>query len=191
MPSTTDDDLDFSELTDDQIVGLAVALAREAMRRNPALQAAFAQSLLDERDRVEAAARGGEQAKRDEAARIEQQAKAAGDAEARERERQRVHDALAAYLRAGAAIIGHRPQDVTLMWDRTPHQTRGKAPKLRLNPLRQQWSLVEYDVTAEDIHTSPGLRSKRAALLPWCREASAAIQALGIDRTTTLRGIDA
>lgn len=72
-----EEELDFSDLTDDQIVELAVALAREAMRRNPALAAAFEQSLLDERARVEAAARGTEQAKRAAAAELEAQAKRA------------------------------------------------------------------------------------------------------------------
>ncbi|RPE74665.1 hypothetical protein [Vulcaniibacterium tengchongense] len=184
----SDDGLDFSELSDDQIVELAVALAREAMRRNPALQAAFSRALLDERERIEAAARGSAQAKRAEAARLERQARAAAEAVANERERRRVQDALIAYLRAGAAIVGNQAENMSLIWDRDPIQARGKAPKLRLNLGRQTWSLVEYEVASGELYTSPGLRDARPALLAWCREAAAAIQALGIDRTTQIRG---
>lgn len=185
------DDLDFSELSDDQIVALGVALAREAMRRNPALEAAFAQSVLDERERVEAAARGSALGKRAEAARIEQQSRAAAEAQAKERERRRVHAAAAAYLRAGAAILGHRAVDLTLIWDTDSQQTRGTAPKLRLNLARQKWSLVEFDVTADELYTSPGLRDKRADLMPWCREAAAAMSSLEVSRTITIRGDEA
>lgn len=45
------DELDFSGLSDDQLVELAIAIAKEAARRNPALQAAFAEALATERRR--------------------------------------------------------------------------------------------------------------------------------------------
>jgi len=187
------DDLDFSELSDDQIVELAVALAREAMRRNPALQAAFGQALLDERSRVEAAERGTEAARRAEALRIEQQAKVAEEAAARERERQRVRHALASYLRAGAAIIGHDPCNLTLVWE-TSCLARGVNPRVRLSlgslGARATWFLVDYGVPDGVLYTSPGMRNKQELLLPWCREVAAAITALGIQRPTQLQGIE-
>ncbi|MHB1057260.1 MAG: hypothetical protein ACYC0F_05190 [Rhodanobacter sp.] len=190
MP-TSDDGLDFSGLSDDQIVELAVALAREAMFRNPALQAAFSQALLDERERVEAASRGNAKAKMAEVERVERQAAAAAEAISRESERKRVHGALAAYLRAGAEIVGQKPADITLIWDCDSLQARGEPPRLRINLGRQTWSLVDYDVAGDYVYTSPGLHGKRAALEPWCRETSAALSALGIGKTTKLRGIDA
>lgn len=190
MP-TSDEQLDFSELSDDQVVELATALAREAMRRNPALQAAFAQSILDERERLEAAARGSHRVKKAEAEKVERQAQSAAVAQAQERERLRVHSALLSYLHAGAKILGLPPRDIALIWDLDPLQARGKAPKLRLNLVRQKWSFVEYEVSASDLHTTPGLRKKRAALLPWCREVSAAAMALEIKKSVIIRGDEA
>jgi hypothetical protein len=46
------DDLDFSALTDDQLVGLFRALLREAASRNPALQAAMQGAMLDEGEKA-------------------------------------------------------------------------------------------------------------------------------------------
>ncbi len=48
------DELDFSGLSDDQLVELAIAIAKEAARRNPALQAAFAEALATEREKIDA-----------------------------------------------------------------------------------------------------------------------------------------
>lgn len=189
----SDSELDFSELTDDQVVELAVALAREAMSRNPALQAAFRQALLDERARVEAAERGSEKARKAEEHRIEQQAQAAAEAVLRERERQRVRGALSSYLSAGAAITGHEARNITLVWE-TSCLARKSNPRLRLAlgalGANANWFLVDYGVPDDVLYTSPGLRAKEPQLLAWCREASAAITALGIDRTTQLKGIE-
>lgn len=56
------DELDFSGLSDDQLVELAIAIAKEAARRNPALQAAFAEALATEREKIPATAhRQGQQ----------------------------------------------------------------------------------------------------------------------------------
>ncbi|MCV6328583.1 hypothetical protein [Pseudomonas aeruginosa] len=54
------DELDFSGLSDDQLVELAIAIAKEAARRNPALQAAFAEALATEREKIDARLRGAE-----------------------------------------------------------------------------------------------------------------------------------
>jgi len=192
MP-TSEDGLDFSGLSDDQIVEMAVGLAREAMRRNPALEAAFAQALLDERERVEAARRGTEQARKDEARRIETQAKAAEGALVRERERRRVHDALAGYLRQASTITGIELAELVLVWE-TRSQIRRPNPRLRLalGPMgaRSNWFLVDYGVPVDEFHASPGMRARGAALLAWCREAAAAFTALGIERTMELKGIE-
>lgn len=101
--------------------------------------------------------------------------------------------ALASYLRAGAAIVGHDPANITLVWE-TSCLARGVNPRVRLSlgPLgaHAKWFLVDYGVPDDVLYTSPGMRSKEALLLPWCREVAAAITALGIQRPTELKGIE-
>jgi hypothetical protein len=187
------DDLDLSDLSDDQVVGLAVALAREAMRRNPALQAAFQQAIIDERARVEAAANGTARVKQAALQRIREQAERAELEVQRERLRRRVQDALAGYLCQAAAITGRPPAELTLVWKRRDF-TRGSGPRLQLNAGATgedaSWHLVDFLEASQQLHTSPGLHDKHATLLPWAREACAAIRALGIDRATVIKGIE-
>lgn len=187
------DELDFSELSDDQVIELAVALAREAMSRNPALQAAFAQSLLDERERAQAAARGRGRMKLAETARIEQQAAQAAAEVARERERKRVQNALGQYLLAASAIISKPPAQLTMVWKRSDFG-RGDGPRLQLNQgvtgIDASWHLADYVEQQQRLYTSPALHRLQAELLPWCRETCAAIRALGVDRTAIIRGIE-
>ncbi|HMQ97243.1 MAG TPA: hypothetical protein PKC42_04050 [Candidatus Nanoperiomorbaceae bacterium] len=188
-----EEELDFSDLTDDQIVELAVALAREAMRRNPALAAAFEQSLLDERARVEAAARGTEQAKRAAAAELEAQAKRAEAARQKEQLRRRQQTILAEYLRRAALVIGKPAADITLVWNLS-HFERGKGPKLQINQgatgTDTRWHLVDYVPATDQLYTSPGLHKKHADLLPWCRETVAAIHALNLRKSIAIKGIE-
>ena len=56
-------DLDFSGLTDDQVVELARAAAREAVLRNPAAKAALEQAIATEAEQLDAEAKGGAAAK--------------------------------------------------------------------------------------------------------------------------------
>jgi len=183
-------ELDFSDLTDDQIVELAVGLAREAMRRNPALQIAFQQALLDEKERVEAAMRGSARAKAVERKRIEEQAARADIERQKEIERKRRHDALAAYLRRAADIMGRDVKTLSLVW--VPQEIGEWRPYLRIVTgnagVYSQWYLVNYDVQKEYLRTSPGLHNTHDDLLPWARETAATIRALGIGRETVIRG---
>lgn len=184
--------LDFSELSDDQIVELGAALAQEALRRSPATAAAFAQALLDEKERVEAAIRGAAEAKKQEAAAIREQSRRAEAQLARERQRQRVQAALAAYLSSCAAIIGRQAADITLVWLCDGLHPAG--PRLQVNlgatGERAPWHLINYLPGRQQLNTSPGLRNRHADILPWCREAVAAITALGVQKTTVIRGIE-
>jgi len=187
MHGCDDDDLGLSALTDDQLVELGIAVAREALSRNPAMQAAFAQSMLDERARVEAAAQGAEKARDAEAKRIAKQAEVAFEHEARERQRLKVQGAMAEYLRRGAEIIGQAPSNITLVW--TTSNIPRTRPRLQLSlGKKSSWHLVDYGASDDELYTSPGLRPKRVELLPWCREASAAIRALGVDRDMSVNG---
>lgn len=187
------DDLDFSELSDDQLVELAVALAREAMRRNPALQAAFAQALLDERERVEAAARGGARAKREAAQQLEEEMHRAAAAMAREQRRRRVQAALAAYLGRLAELLGKPVGEMTLVW-KPKDFGRGPGPRLQVNQgttgAEARWHLLDFVELDQRLYTSPGLHGRQADLLPWCREAAAAVHALGVKGTIVIKGAE-
>ncbi len=188
------ENLDFSDLSDDQIVGLAVALAQEAMRRNPALSAAFAQALLDERERVEAAARGSQQAKQHAARVIAEQAEKAELEVQRERLRQQRQAALAQYLRRAADITGRAVSELTLVWKRHEDFQPKSGPHLQLNAgatgASSSWHLVNYSERTQQLRTSPALHVKQADLLPWAREVCAAVRALGVDHTTVIKGIE-
>lgn len=188
--------LDFSDLTDDQIVELAIGLARESMRRNPALAAAFQQALLDEKERVEAAARGSAAAKKAAALAVER--KASEDAARIERERiaaqeqARIKNALSACLYAGARIAGKPAEAVTLVWV-TRHYCK-PGVQLLLNQgtagADANWHYIKYLADSKTLHVSPGLHAKKAEAEAWAQEACATIRALGITRTTVLKGVE-
>ncbi|WP_218777862.1 hypothetical protein, partial [Pseudomonas aeruginosa] len=74
------DELDFSGLSDDQLVQLAIAIAKEAARRNPALQASFPEALATEREKIVARLRGAERARQYEIQHSERLAHAASKA---------------------------------------------------------------------------------------------------------------
>ena len=186
--------LDFSDLNDDQLVELAVELAREAMRRNPALVAAFEQALLDEYERVAAAARGAEKAKKAAAAVLEAQTERAEALRHRELLRRREQDALAEYLRQVADIIGKPVDQLTLVWNKNPWG-RDKGPKIQVDSGavgvgNAMWHLVDYLTEKQQLYTSPGLHDKQAELLPWCREVHAVITALDIRQRVAIKGIE-
>jgi hypothetical protein len=186
-------DLDFSDLSDDQLVELAIALAREAMHRNPALTAAFGKAVVDERERVEAAARGTDRVKRQAVQKIEEQARAAEEERQRELFRRRDRDALAAYLRRAAAMVGRPVAGLTLVWKRSDFG-RGAGRRLQLNAGATgedaSWHLIDYAEGAQRLHTSPGLAAAATEMLAWARETCAAVRALGIDRTIIVKGIE-
>lgn len=173
------DGLDFSGLTDDQIVELAAALAHEALMRNPALAAAFEQALVTEKEKAEALARGAAAAR----ARALQELQAIGQrAEAeqqRELLRQKRRDALAVFVREAARITGRPLSELTMTWHADEY---GKGPHLCLNAgttgRQASWHLVSYRPREQALRTSPGLRGKSGELLQWAREAAAAAAAI-------------
>lgn len=184
------DGLDFSGLTDDQIVELAVALAHEALIRSPAVGRAFEKALVTEKERVEAIARGAAAAR----ARTIQELQAIGQrAEAeqqRELLRQKRQAAFAVFLRDAAKITGRPLFALTLTWNRDEF---GKGPHLCLNAgttgANASWHLVSYRPAENLLRTSPGLRTKTPELLQWAREASAAAAAIE-PIATVIHGIE-
>lgn len=171
--------LDFSDLTDDQIVDLAAALAHEALMRSPALAAAFEQALVTEKERTEAMARGAAAARARTLQELQEIARQAEAQQQREVLRQKRRDALAVFVRDAARITGRALSDLTLTWDSDEY---GKGPHLCLNAgttgAHASWHLVSYRPREHALRTSPGLRARAPELLQWAREASAAAAAI-------------
>lgn len=183
-------DLDFSDLSDDQIVELAAGLAQEALRRSPALAAAFKEALVTEKERIEAAARGGMQAKREALAREAQLHKRLEDEKHRAREREEKQNRAASILREAAQIVERPLSDVTLVLTSFPS---GK-PQLYLNPGANvegygSVNLVHYDVEKQSIRTSWKLEAKKKELLCWAESSVAALRAMNIP-SITIKGIE-
>ena len=183
--------LDFSELTDDQLVELASALAHEALLRNPAVAAAFQQALLTEKERADAAMRGARMGKARQAQAIEDVHRRAAEEQSREELRQRKHQVMAGFVRQAAQIVGRELVDVTMIWSHSYHRD---GPHLLLNPgtnteVIGALHLLDYCPKTEALRTSWALDKQKPALLTWAREASAAARALG-DQHIMIRGIE-
>ncbi|WP_168710674.1 hypothetical protein [Pseudomonas aeruginosa] len=166
------DELDFSGLSDDQLVELAIAIAKEAARRNPALQAAFAEALATEREKIDARLRGAERARQYEIQQAERVAEAASK----------------------AYLIGRPPQELTLVWKTSDWTRRVSGPRLQVNlgstGTDVKWHLIDYAEATDQIWTSPALAKLTPSLQPWAREVCVAVRAINFDRTTVARGAE-
>lgn len=187
-------DLDFSDLSDDQLVELAICIAQEAARRNPALQAAFAEALATEKEKIDAALRGSARARARQIEQAERVAEAASKAVAEERMRGKRVELMQRYLMQVAELIGRTPQELTLVWKPQDWTRRTKGPRLQVNlgetGADMAWHLIDYAEATDQIWTSPALAKVATSLLPWAREVCAAVHAIGIDRTTVARGTE-
>lgn len=129
--------LDFSALSDDQLLGLVRAALREIVQRSPALSEAARSAMLDEHERAtiaahatdreaarlralerarvatEAAARVRAEHEAAERAVSDARAAAAGD-EARTKA-EHAQDATKVWLRRAAALVDRKPADITLL----------------------------------------------------------------------------
>jgi hypothetical protein len=183
--------LDFSGLTDDQIVELARGLAQESMRRNPATAAAFEAALIEEKERVEAAAKGAEKSKRAALLEIKRQEEKAEELRQKEALRKRRQIAIEKYLLAVAEILEKPASKITLVF--SPNWF-SDGPVIMVNQGATgelaHWHLVKYVARTESLSASPAAQTRLAELNAWARETIAAIRALGIDRTTVLKGIE-
>lgn len=184
------DGLDFSDLSDDQIVELASALAHEALLRNPAVAAAFKQALLTEKERAEAAMRGARAGKARLIQEVEGIHQRAAEEQAREELRQRQHAAISTFVRQGALIVGRAISDVTLVWS----NDYGHGHHLYLNAGVSTETvgalhLVDYFPNTESIRVSWALESRKGDLLQWCRETTSAMRTLKLS-SVTFKGID-
>lgn len=183
-------DLDFSDLTDDQIVGLAAALANEALLRSPAVAEAMREALLSEKEKAEAAIKGAALGRERARQTVIEINRRAAEEQAAEELRQKTLAAVGALLRQAAQLVGRDVRDVTMVWG--AHYSPGM--KLYLNPGTSTETvgalhLVEYDLGSDAIKTSWALAQKTAELLGWAIETSAALRALGI-KNGNFRGIE-
>jgi hypothetical protein len=183
-------DLDFSDLTDDQVVSLAAALAGEALRRSPAVVDAMRAALLSEKERAEAAVKGAALGRERARQHVIETTRRAAQEQADEELRQKRLAALAVLLRRAALLTGRDVSDVTIVWG--AHYS--PETKLYLNPGTSTETvgalhLVEYAPGSGAIKTSWALAQKKADLLGWAIETSAALRALGI-KSGNFKGVE-
>jgi hypothetical protein len=186
------DDLDLSGLTDDQVVELAALLAREALRRSPAMQAAFQHAMIDEAERSRIAAASAQAGRAKAVREIEVQATRAGYEQEKEAHRRRVATGFAGLVNRAASIMGKPIAEVTIVW--MPSMWGKGGARVHINQGQQgadaRWHLVEYIEASQTLYTAPGLRSQSAALQDITRQICAIARALGITATTVIKGID-
>lgn len=193
-------DLDFSALSDDQVLELAVAIAREAVSRHPAVREAFKAAIATEAQRLDAAASGTEAARAQALADVRKSAQDAAyrrsvaDASAH-RDAQLQEFALAT-LNAAADNVGRNPRDITVVialagefGDRVRHVRRVLINAGALGE-HARWHLCEFIVRSGSVHTSPGLKPHAGALAAWARQLAQDAAALGLDRDLTLIGAE-
>ena len=188
------DTLDFSGLSDDQLVALAQAVCAEAISRNPAVRAAVHTVLIDEAERIRIAKSAGEaEAAAMRAAERERIARAAA-AEVRAAEEARTADArraAAAAQVASAVEAAELQQHEDMAWLRTAAALVGRpAGEISLLYLSSQYGLrvivnagddryardhlVDYNCGTREIKTTKSLIKAKPGLIKFAIEFAAA-----------------
>lgn len=173
--------LDFSALTDDQLVELVRECCREAVRRSPAASAAIERMMLDEAEKVRVAqaatateaaaararermriateAAAAERARQDAAAAGERAAAARRAAEREAEAAQRRLAAEMALLRRVASEIGRQPAEISILHIRTRYGRR-----VMVNAGSDRFTrdhLVDYNADTRQISTKASLVTKK------------------------------
>lgn len=187
-------DLDLSDLTDDQLVGLLRAVAEEARRRNSAVAAAVNDAYLDETEKTRIAKEAAErEAAKLRAAERERVAKAAADEVRRKAEAQQATDARRrreekereeaekirakqerrkALIREAAALCGTQPEETRVsVW--LGHSGRKRIYIDRLASDEAQNLVIYYAGTGDrkpqgSIYTVKDLVGRKAELVDYC-----------------------
>jgi hypothetical protein len=186
-------DLDFSGLTNDQLIELVRACCHEAMRRDPATGAAMRGMMLDEQEKMRIIRNAAES----EAAAIRARERERLATETAERVRAenaaktaatRQRDAEAAGLRAAekahseertaiqwlsrfAALVDRRPSDICIVIASTKYGRR-----VLVNPGRDRYScdhLVDYNMSTREIRTVRALIKRKPDLAALCAQIAA------------------
>ena len=180
-----EDELDFSELSDDQIIALLRSLMREASRRNPAAQKAAEQVVITEAERHRAMQFGGTA----EAAALRAQDRAAAVEAGRQLARAEYERRVAAgllteahqarqmvdtaatlereaeqdLLRAVAVITGHKPSEISIVCADT---RKGRRVMVNLGHDRfQPDHLADYNVDTKRISVKRHLMPAKKTLI--------------------------
>ena len=180
-----EDELDFSELSDDQIIALLRSLMREASRRNPAAQKAAEQVVITEAERHRAMQCGGTA----EAAALRAQDRAAAVEAGRQLARAEYERRVAAgllteahqarqmvdtaatlereaeqdLLRAVAVITGHKPSEISIVCADT---RKGRRVMVNLGHDRfQPDHLADYNVDTKRISVKRHLMPAKKTLI--------------------------
>lgn len=165
-------DLDFSDISDDQLVELARAIALEAVRRSPAMQAAFDDAIVSEAERLDAEARGGAAAKQRRLAELQSRAEREAIARMKREEVEAWRASLLPLAERAAQIVGRRVDEITVS---DYHDGGSRKIRVTLGPnVDAGWFLIEYNPATDSVHTSPGVRPRAADALAWAREFAAA-----------------
>ncbi|MCL6336383.1 hypothetical protein EXT65_21555 [Pectobacterium carotovorum subsp. carotovorum] len=180
--------LDFSDLTDDQLIELARACCEEAMRRNPAAQQAMQDMMLSEAEKARIAKNASEMEIRAQRARereriaketkaqlrYEEEARAAAEREksakaaakrTRDSAEQRKHRAMA-LLRQAAELTRRPPHDIGIVYCKT-----NRGLRVMINPNSGRYTtthIVDYYVDTEEIHTVQALVKSKTELAAFC-----------------------
>ena len=182
-------ELDFSGLTDDQLVELARACCMEAIRRNPAAAQAMQDMMIGEaerariaksasaaeiraaraRERERIAKQAREQAQHEEALRTaEAKRQAAMQAQQRLRERDM------ALLREVAGLLDTDPARLSIL-----HLQSAYGQRLLVNEGSDRYArqhLIDYQVRTGEIKVKRGLAKQRAALAAFAAAAAAQLK---------------
>lgn len=186
--------LDFSGLSDDQLVELVREACQEAVRRNPAVEAATRQVMIDEaerarvareaataetavlraRERERIAREAAEQVRRadEEANRARRQAEAEAEADrAREAAEASQRAAMSWLRRAAEAANGRKPSSISLLKIKTNYGNR-----VLLNPGSDRYQrdhLADYNIDRKSISTTKDLVKCKPALAALLAEFAA------------------
>lgn len=167
------DALDFTGLTDDQLLGLIRAALREVSSRDPSLSAAARDAMLDEAERArvatEATDREAAKLRAQERERVAREAAATVRAQHAEQTRQdtaaqaqaaaeaartaaiRAEEASKSWLTRFAALVGKRPADISLLLINTNYGRRVLVNEGAERYAREH--LSDWSVTSGQIKT--------------------------------------
>jgi len=195
------DNLDFSALSDDQLLALLRATLQECVARNPAVEAAARAAVIDEseRARIVASASAAEAAKlramereriaKEAAARVRQEQEATLAAGEKARREAAAREALAKaekkecnqkqWLARAAELVGRAAHDVTIV---CLHDTYNDSSKTRVlinaggSSRYSRDHLADYSQSTNKLSTKQSLVGKKKDLLAFCAELAASPQ---------------
>ena len=170
------DDLDLSQLTDDQLIALARLVAAEVAQRGSDVHAAAQQVALDEAEKLRIAKRAAEleaAAARDaerkriaeDARRAVRDATSAAATTAKLDRARRIQEAQRRWIARAAALVDQPPGEITVCRALTAY---GDRVLINLGDRYARDHLVDYNVGTAAIKTSRALIARKTELTAYC-----------------------